>query len=441
MAKKNWKITTLDNGLKVILYPTRNFHHIGIGASVIFGTHDETNQNREIAHLIEHTIFDGTELYPTHEEIETYCDKIAGDFSGSIDSELTQFSGIFPDSEFEGAIRLLDQLLFHPLFRSSDIQKEKSIIKQEILLRWDNIPAKIQMKALWHRIKDKKHPYIFTVPDLLEGVKKISRDEMIKTHRLYYQPKNIVVGLFGHFEAEKAEHLIAKIFGKYKSSKEEIERVKFSSKLYSNQVVDVVQEKCEKVYLLIDFPGFKYQKTPKKGLISNMALLLLVNKRDSQIYSSLREKLGVVYEVGGGFQCYKTGGIFDIGTSCTIDHFKIVFNTIVKEIEKMKSGKVNTTLLKRIIESYRKTARITFDYPGKALDWLLAEIYTRGKIYLPEDYVKIEESITREDIVRLANEIFKWEKANIIIFTPEKPEKLKQITEEVLDHYKLRFQE
>jgi len=436
MQRHPWKIYKLQNRIRVALYPTPYFHHIGIGAYVIFGSHDETKETREIAHLIEHCVFDGTKKFPTQEDIESYCDKIAGDFTGAVGKEITQYSGIFPDSELNGGMDLLDQLLFNPLFKEKNIECEKTVVVQELLLRWDNIPAKIALRALWNRLKNEKHPYLFTLKELLQKVKSTTKEDITHNYRKYYQPKNIIIGIYGHFSIQEAEKAI-KSLESYKNIGGKIERIDFNPKEYSNQVIDITKENCNKIYLLLTFPGFKRPKNPRKRLISNLLLTLLINKRDSQIYSTLREKLGAVYEIGGDFSSGRNIGIFEIGTSCTPENYKIVLETTVKEIEKMKNGYINLEVLKRVVEGYKKSVKMTFDYPGKALEWILTDLYEYGRVFSPETCVEIEESIKKEEITKLANKIFNWKKVNITVFTPQKPEDLKATTEKIFVKYNL----
>lgn len=433
MAENSWEIYTLKNGMRIILYPTPNYNHVGIGAYIDFGRHDETDNIREVSHLLEHMIFDGTKRLRTHDRIELYSDKIAGNYSAKVGLESTEFAGTFPDEEVKGGLFLLNELVFNPRLRKHDLEKEKSIIKQEVLMSWDSVPARLGLRALRARFKDKDHPYIFSVGDLLESLSKLTPEKVMDVHKKYYDPRNMILGIYGHFDPKEVKDLVDHYFAQHESHDKQIKRIPFSKSLFTDLVVDSKKDRCEKVYFLINFPGFKRQESPTKELVAHLMLELLVNKRDSKIFSSLRERLGLVYEVEGGFSAFRKSGIFEISTSCDVDHFEEVLKIIKNAIDDTKRGRVDGRKLQRVVSGHQKTVKMELDYPGQALDWILMQVYMRDKIYLPKDYIEIEQEIGKKDIVESAQNVFDWSKANIIISSPNSEQKLEEIAKKVVE--------
>src|SRR5208283_4924203 len=97
----------------------------------------ETPEENGISHFIEHMLFKGT-THRTAEQIARSVDSIGGNLDAFTAKELVSFNTKVLDEHLSLAFDVLADLVLNPLFREEDIEKEKSVILEELKMEVDN---------------------------------------------------------------------------------------------------------------------------------------------------------------------------------------------------------------------------------------------------------------------------------------------------------------
>src|SRR5207237_5901183 len=84
-----------------------------------------------MSHLIEHLVFKGTETR-TGEEIARTMDPVGGQMDAFTTKEHTCFYVQVLDEHLPLAVDLLTDILLHPVFDAEELEREKSVVLQEI---------------------------------------------------------------------------------------------------------------------------------------------------------------------------------------------------------------------------------------------------------------------------------------------------------------------
>src|SRR5205085_12480486 len=84
-----------------------------------------------VSHLIEHVVFQGTALR-TAEAIARTMDSVGGQMDAFTTKENTCFYVQVLDEHLPLAVDLLTDILLHPLFNAEELEREKSVVLQEI---------------------------------------------------------------------------------------------------------------------------------------------------------------------------------------------------------------------------------------------------------------------------------------------------------------------
>ena len=75
------KLTTLPNGLKIILTPIEGTKSVTVLCLVGAGSRYETREINGISHYLEHMFFKGAQRYKNAVEVSTAIDGVGGDFN------------------------------------------------------------------------------------------------------------------------------------------------------------------------------------------------------------------------------------------------------------------------------------------------------------------------------------------------------------------------
>jgi predicted Zn-dependent peptidase len=112
---------------------------------------------------------------------------------------------------FERSLRLLLNFVRKPDFGEAGVEKEKSIIGQEIMMERDNPDWRIFFNMLQAMYVN--HPVRIDIAGTPESVAKINRGLLIECHRTFYHPRNMVMVVAGDFSPAKIAAVVESASG------------------------------------------------------------------------------------------------------------------------------------------------------------------------------------------------------------------------------------
>ena len=129
-------VSTLDNGLRVVTDPVDSVESVSIGVWVGTGTRSESAANNGVAHFLEHMAFKGTErrsALQIAEEIEN----VGGHINAYTSRESTAYFVKLLKEDAALGVDILSDILQHPSFDGEELERERSVILQEIGQAYD----------------------------------------------------------------------------------------------------------------------------------------------------------------------------------------------------------------------------------------------------------------------------------------------------------------
>ena len=184
------------------------------------GSLNEAEQQRGLAHFMEHMMFNGTEHFPPGDLIK-YFESIGMEFGADLNAstgfDRTKYDIFAPDTEektIDKALMALSDYAFRALLLDEEIDKERGVILEELRTGQD----------YRERIRDKLWPELYAGSRLAErlpiGLEKVirgaPRSEFESYYRTWYRPENVTVILVGDAKPDGIIPLIGKWFGEYK---------------------------------------------------------------------------------------------------------------------------------------------------------------------------------------------------------------------------------
>ena len=341
-VKEKLYIEKLENGLTVMIIPKKGIQK----KYIIWGTNYGSNDNKFIvpgetevtevpkgvAHFLEHKMFE-QENGKNSLDVLTALGVNANAYTTN---NHTAYLYECTDNFYEALDEFMDYVQ-HPYFTDENVEKEKGIIGQEIMMYDDYPDWKVYLNALecmYH-----KHPVKLDITGTVETISHIDKDILYKCYNTFYNPSNMAMVVSGDFEPEKLLEDIKrrlidrKANGEIKRIFEEepkeivkekaVQNMEVSKPLYAIGIKDVPAEQKEKV---------------KKHISIEILLNLLIGA-SSELYKKL-------YDMGN---CYSVPSIeyeFDknyahiliIGQSIEPEKLYEMFK---EEVQKFKQNGVN----------------------------------------------------------------------------------------------------
>ena len=123
--------TVLDNGIRVVSHEMQDHRSVSLGIWVENGSRHESDAENGISHFIEHLLFKGTERR-TAAQIAEEMDAVGGVINAFTSKEHTCYYAKVLDENLPLAIDLLTDIFLHSSFDAEEIERERSVILQEI---------------------------------------------------------------------------------------------------------------------------------------------------------------------------------------------------------------------------------------------------------------------------------------------------------------------
>ncbi len=208
----------LDNGLRYALL--RNAEpkgRISARLAIKAGSFHETENQRGLAHFLEHMAFNGSKHFPAANVIE-FFQKLGMDFGGDTNASTSFDRTIYqlelPDTKPE---TLRESLTWFAdvaggiLFEPSEIEKERGIILSEKRAR-DSVGLRTFLAEVDFLVPDTRLPQRLPI-GTEEVLKTAPRERFLEFYDAWYRPERMVLVLVGDLEPAAVEPLVREIFG------------------------------------------------------------------------------------------------------------------------------------------------------------------------------------------------------------------------------------
>jgi zinc protease len=210
--KLDYQITTLSNGLRVILSEDHSTPVVHVSVWYHVGSRDEKPGRTGFAHLFEHMMFKGSK----NVQPESHTSIIAsygGRSNAYTQEDATVFWETLPSQYLPLALWMeADRMATLRVDRDA-FEKEREVVKEERRLRVDNQPYGRLNEILFDHAFT-THPYKHATIGSMKDLEAASLQDVRDFHDTYYVPENAVVTIVGDFDSAQAMQLVQQYFGR-----------------------------------------------------------------------------------------------------------------------------------------------------------------------------------------------------------------------------------
>src|SRR5215475_2791187 len=207
--KDGMLLTTLDNGLKVILVEDHSAPVVALNVWVRTGSADEKPEQWGMAHVHEHMLFKGTEKRGVG-EIAATVEGAGGNINAFTSYDMTVYHITMASRDAAIGVDVLSDAVLHSTFDPGELAKEEEVVIEEIK-RSDDSPDSLISKAIFETAYQ-EHPYRREVIGTQDSVRSFSRQGLLDFYHHWYVPNNMAFVAVGDFSAPVMLEQIQKAF-------------------------------------------------------------------------------------------------------------------------------------------------------------------------------------------------------------------------------------
>lgn len=395
----------LQNGIEVVLYPMDSLRSVSVQIGLLAGSSIEPDETRGTLHFLEHMLLNGCKKYPTIDDVHLKAEELALTFNAHVSRTETKFWFYGPEKTFDESLLFIGEMLTNPIFDQKMIDNSKGIIMAEHSEYW-NKPENKYGNAIDTFIYGKKNPYVRPVLGEAETINGMTRDQLMKTYKRYYQGQNIKISIAGKIDPEKLTKDLEKIFGVWKKERVKLAEPKATHITHGKDSSFIYDEPRDHVQFSIVFPIPGYHEVPREEkLMSRRVSYLLGSSRTSLLNSIIREKLGIVYSIGTSVNRWPYTGLFIVYGSAMPKDLSVCISSIDEILSRVIKNGFEEMPFKRAIEYLNMQNYLAFTDPRQIASDFLNEILGGDPPTMPEYFERITKAFTLEDVHRLAKEM------------------------------------
>ena len=392
------KQTTLSNGLTIVTETVDTVRSVALGIWVRAGSRYEPEPLAGISHFLEHTVFNGTKNRSTF-EIASSLESVGGHLNAFTTKEYTCYHARFLSEYLEEAVDVLSDLLLHPTFPTAEIEREKSVVLDELRDSKD-VPEELAFDTFER----------FLYPDNSIGKPILGNETSIKgftpealTAYLdqNYSPENTIIVAAGFVDHEALVKLIEERYDRPGSGANQFESIDTTSYIPGKEIrtKDIQQS-----HLITGLPIFSVFDERRYDI----AVLnsILSGGMSSRLFQNIREAHGVAYQIFSFINLYRDTGSFGVYLATDPAKRDLAVELTLTELEKMVKDPVSDAELEMVKAQYKSGIVMGDESMERRMMRLgRQQIYYGENIGLDKFLKKIE-AIDVERIQVLARELF-----------------------------------
>jgi len=410
-----YKRKVLDNGLRVITHPMSGMQSAALGIWLKVGGRYEPDQSKGIAHYLEHLLFKGSKKYSCR-KIKELIEGVGGSLNGFTSEELTCYLVKMPAQYLDLALDILSDMVLNPLLPEEEIEKERTVILEEMKM-YKDLPQSYKYELL-DELLWPDQPLGKPIIGSFESVNSIKRGSLFDFSRQYYTPANMVISAAGRINYNKLLTKIEGIFSRFKEK-----NINTFSKVKEEQdepQLKLFYKDTEQSHLALGFHGYS-RGHPLRYAIGLLNIILGANM-SSRLFEELRENKGLAYEIGSHVKYFHDTGSFIVHAGIDNQKVQESIRLILEELKKIKTELVTTSEFKRAKEFFIGQLMLALEDTLDHMLWIGEATTCLDQVYSLKEVIEEISSIKRQDLKKVAGEIFKNEKLNASLIGPLKAE-------------------
>ncbi len=394
----------LPNGLRVVTETMPGVPSVTIGIWVENGSRYERPEQAGISHYLEHLFFKGTERRNAAQIAEEF-DAIGGALNAFTGKEYTCYYGKVLAEHLAVAEDILSDVFLHSRFDPDEIERERSVILQEIMQVEDTPDDYVHdlfNLQYWHH-----HPLSFPICGRVETVEKFCQQEFLDFIAARYRPNRIIIAAAGNVEHERVVAWAARCFGSLEGTTPIVER----APPQPLRGVSCVPKDLEQMHVCLGVPGVS--QLAEERYAAYLLNTALGGGMSSRLFQEVREKRGHAYSVYSFLSSYRDAGYLGVYVGTSPQWVEEVVRVIVAELEELKRHGLRSEELARVKNQLKGNLLLGLETSDSRMSRIAKNEIYFGADVTPQQVAARIDAVSNDEIIALAAQLLRIDQMGI----------------------------
>lgn len=406
----------LSNGLEILLLPDPSLPLVTYFTFYKVGSRNERPGITGISHLFEHLMFKGSRNFP-----EGVFDEIITAHGGSSNAytsrDMTVYHEVFPSRLLEKIIEMEADRMAGLNITEESLESERQVVIEERLLTTDNSVEGFLLEQLYANAYI-AHPYRWPIIGWMSDLKAITLNQCLEYHKIYYAPSNAMVVIGGAFDPDQTLKWLEQYYGSIPAQVTP-PPVITSEPPQAGEKRIFLKKNAQHPVCAIGYHAISASHPDLYAL--DLFQLIFVVGKSSRLYRRLVEEEKLVTSVSGYFDYELDPSLFVLWMDMKdVKDLEKILAVIDQELQNLFEGSLSF----REIRKARNILLTDFYEEFETLENRVHEI-GRSSILFGDPlqvmkFPEIYETIKKQDIIRIARQIFTPDNRTVALIVPDK---------------------
>lgn len=322
----------LDNGMRIVACKLNETRAASVRVFIDGGSRAEPDAAAGAAHFLEHAVFKGTERWPTARDLGIATEQYGGAVDAFTDKDHSGFVVHGPADHIPLFLDVLADLLTAPLLDEVEIERERAVIAEELRSCRDDGDdvAKTQLeKFLWPR-----HPLGREILGTRSSIRALRREDLQDFRARVFVSPGAIVSIASPWDVARVVDETKRAFARWDGVAMDSPRPAPSPPAGPGFVLEARQSEQTRFRIGFAVPS---RRDPRRYALDILATTL-AGPATSRLELSLRETLGLVYDISASLEQYEDAGLLSIAAGVQPSRLVHAVRATIDELRSVRAS-------------------------------------------------------------------------------------------------------
>jgi predicted Zn-dependent peptidase len=396
--QRNLRRTVLPNGLIVLTERMEHLRSVAMGVWIKSGSRCESPEINGISHFVEHMVFKGTRSRSAL-NIAREMDSIGGNLDAFTGKETICFNVKSLGAHVPVALDVLADLVLNPVFASTEIERERGVILEEIKIDEDN--PDVLVHELFTQNFWKDHPLGKPILGTTKTVGRLDQQKLIDYHIGSFRGGNMVFSAAGDLEHDQFVQAVTEKFAPLPPGEAAHE---MQTPLATARILLQNKKSLEQVQLCMGVPAPPITDDNRYAtLILNT---ILGSGMSSRLFQTIREERGLAYAIYSDLSPYSDTGSLCVYAGTSAGKALEVIDLVLAEFRNLKEVSLTEEELTRAKDQLKGNILMGLESSNSRMANLARQEMYFHQFFTADEVILRIEAVTAEQIQAMAQRLF-----------------------------------
>lgn len=408
------EISRLGNGLTVITHTMPHLETTSLGIWVGVGARHETFAENGISHFLEHMSFKGTRTRSA-QQIAEEIESVGGDLNAATGLETTAYYARVLKGDEGVACELLADILLNSTFAPDEMERERSVILQEIAATQDS-PDDIAFEL----VNEVAYPGQAIGRPILGAAGNVGRFQPADLSQFlgsHYRPDRMVLAAAGAVRHEAFVRHAEALFGALTPEKAADEQ----RALYEGGV-RWHQKRFEQSHLVLAYEGPSYRS--EAYFTAQVFSGLFGGGMSSRLFQEAREKRGLCYSIYSSAWGLGDTGLFAVHAATGAELMGNLIDVTGGALEDVARNGPTAAELGRAKAQLKAGLLMSLESSSARAEQMARHMLAHGRVIGSEELTAKVDAVSEQDVGRFAEHLLASRPSVVVVGAGKRSQRL-----------------